>query len=95
MAGVVGKHVWANAELAHGAFPLGVEIFVEDQAAVGFDIEPAIGLDLGIELTRTPAGVAQGHQALLRSQPHGDSAPPWSRFDISKIASPTEFSARL
>ena len=63
-----------DAELADGALPFVVEAGVEEQILVGRGGEPAIGLDLGIELAGAPAGIAQRQQALARAAAAGDGA---------------------
>jgi hypothetical protein len=49
-----------DAELRQGMLPFVVEIAAEHQLFIRRHLQPAIGLDLGIELARTPSGIAKG-----------------------------------
>src|SRR5581483_8199458 len=69
-----GEAVDGDADLADGALPLVVEVGIEEQPLVGRHAEPAIGLDLVVELPWTPAGIAQRQQALPRAAAAGDVA---------------------
>ena len=55
--------------LAERALPFAVVVGVEHDVVIGGDREPAIGLDLGIELARRPAGIAEREQAAARPPP--------------------------
>ncbi len=56
-----------DAELGEGALPLVALSRIEDEVLVGGDAQPAVGLNLGIELAGTPAGVTERQKASLRS----------------------------
>src|SRR6516162_4021027 len=64
----------AHADLADGALPFVVELGIEEDGLVGRCGEPAIGLDLGIELTGAPAGISEREQTLARAGAAGDVA---------------------
>ena len=49
-----------------------VDVGVEDQFRIGRAMQPAIGLDLGLELARRPAGIAERKDALARPGALGD-----------------------
>jgi len=51
-----------------------VVVGIENDRVVGRDRKPAIGLDLGIELTRGPPGIAKGKQAPARTPALPDRA---------------------
>src|SRR3546814_3803242 len=74
VAGVAGEHGDVDAELADGALPLVVEGVVEHQVLVGGDVQPAVGLDLRVELAGPPAGIAERQQLAARSLAGGDVA---------------------
>ena len=61
-----------DVELAQRAAPLRVVVAVEHDGLVGRHRQPRILLDLGIELARSPAGIAQRQQTLARSVALGD-----------------------
>src|SRR5215831_3417174 len=63
VAGVGGQEVEVNADLVQRALPLVVERVVEQQLFIGGNGQPGIGLQLGIELPRTPAGIAESQDA--------------------------------
>src|SRR5712671_428748 len=44
----------------------------EDDVVIGRDGKPAIGLDLGVELTGCPAGIAQSKEAVTWTLPLAD-----------------------
>ena len=48
-----------DADLGECARVLGLEIGIEDEIGIGRAIEPAVRLDLALELSRRPAGVAE------------------------------------
>ena len=51
----------------HGLIPDGVRVRVENQSWVFRGGEPESLLAFGFELARTPTGIAEGNQALMRS----------------------------
>src|SRR6266568_4746152 len=73
MSGVGGQGREIDAEFAEGALPFAIDLAVEEDLLVGGNMQPAILLQLTVELVRSPAGVAEGKQALARSlaEPHG------------------------
>src|SRR5258708_17235266 len=62
VAGVARQGDGVDAELGQRSLPFVLEVVAEDDALVGGDVQPAIGLDLGVELARPPAGIAQRQQ---------------------------------
>ena len=67
VAGVARQQREVDAELGDRPLPLAVQVLVEDQLLVGGDVEPAVGLDLGVELARAPAGIAEREQTAARA----------------------------
>ena len=61
-----------DTQLANGAFPLVIEMFVEQQPLVRRCRKPAVRLDLGVELAGTPSGIAESQNTLPRSIAAGD-----------------------
>ena len=103
MAGLAGELAEVDADLADRAFPLVVEVGVEHQGFVRRYREPAVGLDLGIELPGSPAGIAQRQQAVPRAAAGGQSpsgcrgwpsAPPGRRRAASPSADSRRSAAR-
>src|SRR5262247_2274168 len=50
-----------------GQVPHLVALLVEDQLRVGRRRDPGAALELAFELARAPAGIAEGHEAFLRT----------------------------
>src|SRR5262249_37413152 len=50
-----------------GGLPHLVALLVEDQPRVGRCRDPGAALELAFELARAPAGIAEGHEAFLRT----------------------------
>src|SRR5258708_37424302 len=57
VAGAARQGHGVDAELGQRSLPFVLEVVAEDDALVGGDVQPAIGLDLGVELARPPAGI--------------------------------------
>jgi len=66
VAGVAGERERMDPELGQGALPFVAEQRVEHDRLVGRHGEPAVRLDLGVELTRPPAGISQREEAPRR-----------------------------
>ena len=58
--------------LASARAVLGLEVGIEDQVGVGRAVEPAVGLDLALELTRRPAGIAEREDGAVGAAAGGD-----------------------
>ena len=58
-----------DLQLGHGLEPFAVMALVEQQRLVRGHRQPGIGLDLGFQLARAPAGIAEGQQALRGPPP--------------------------
>lgn len=56
-----------EADLADGAVPLVVDVVAEQQVLVRRRLQPTVGLDLRLELSRRPPGIAERQQAAARS----------------------------
>ncbi len=74
MTGVARQRRGIDAELGDGASPFVLKPFVEDEIIIGGDMEPAIRLDLRIELAGTPTRITQGEQAAPWSPAAADRA---------------------
>src|SRR4029077_293297 len=74
VACVARQHRQIDAELCQRAAPFRVVVAGEDNVGVGGNGKPAIGLDLGVELTGRPAGIAKGEEALARPSAFADRA---------------------
>src|SRR5271166_3878486 len=61
-----------NADLVERLFILGVDVGSEDQFGVGRAMQPAVFLDLGFELSRSPAGIAEREHGAERALAPGD-----------------------
>src|SRR6185312_12239517 len=59
VADVAGEHARADAELLHGALVLALDVGAEDQLGVGVAVQPAVVLQLVLELARRPPGIAE------------------------------------
>src|SRR3954453_24007576 len=64
--GLVREHAGMDADLAQGASVLLVDVVAEDQVRIGIAMQPSIALDLGLELARRPAGIAEREDGVLR-----------------------------
>src|SRR6204780_845402 len=73
-AGFAGQRHQVDAELGQRELPFLGLVRAEHDVFVGVDAEPAIGLQLGVELAGTPAGIAQRQQAFLRPAALADGA---------------------
>ena len=62
------------AAQVQGALPLGGMISAEDQRLFGRHHHPVVALDLGFELARAPARIAEQQQAEFRTGAAGDGA---------------------
>ena len=67
------KNFWFWIDIP-AMLPFVVEIAAEHQVFIRRHLQPAIGLDLGIELARTPSGIAKGQEALPRTGTASDVA---------------------
>jgi hypothetical protein len=65
---------WIHTELGNRALPLGLVVDTEHQLVVGRHHQPAVRLNLGIELARRPAGIADGDDESPRAAPGRDVA---------------------
>src|SRR6185503_17399363 len=83
---VARKREGIDAELGDRAPPFVVIRAVEEQRVVRRHGEPAIRLDLGIELAWAPAGVAEGEEALARTFAATDRAQDVHRRGKADIA---------
>ncbi len=72
VSGLVRQHAGIDADLAQRAQVFLVDIVAEDQVRIGVAVQPAIVLDLVLELARRPAGIAQRQDRVLRSGALGD-----------------------
>src|SRR4051794_30764628 len=59
VADVTGQHAGTDAELLHRPVVFRVNVGAEDQLGVGAAMQPAIMLQLALELARRPAGIAE------------------------------------
>ena len=66
MAGVADEMRHVDADQRHRLVVLEVDILVEHDFRVGGSMQPAIVLNFGLELTRTPARITQGQHRLVR-----------------------------
>ena len=62
--GFTRKAINPHPDLADGTFPFIIESRVEKESFIGRREQPAICLDLGVELTRPPSGIAKRQKAL-------------------------------
>src|SRR5262249_9853188 len=70
--GLARQHAEVDADLLQGATIFAVGVLAEDQLAIGRAMQPAVMLDLVLELSRFPAGVAEREDRALGSLPAGD-----------------------
>src|SRR5688572_33167829 len=70
--GLVRQHAGIDADLAQRALVFFIDVVAEYQLRVGVAMQPAIVLDLVLELARRPAGIAQRQDRVLRSGALGD-----------------------
>src|SRR5436305_7495886 len=74
VAGLVRQHARVDADLAQGAAVLFVDVVAEDQVRIRVTMQPAIALDLGLELAWRPAGIAEREDGVLWSGTLADRA---------------------
>src|SRR5512144_837153 len=70
--GLVRQHAGIDADLAQRALVFFIDVVAEDQVRIGVAMQPAIVLDLALELARRPAGIAERQDRVLRSGALGD-----------------------
>eukprot|EP01035_Chromulina_nebulosa_P044615 gene44615-60424_t len=80
VASLVGQHAGIDADLAQGLQIFGIDVATEDQILIGSAMQPAIVLDLGLELAGRPARIAQRQNGMLGSA---------AVFAISYLANPS------
>ena len=90
MAGVAGQHRELDTELAEGALPFALELGVEHDRIVGGGVQPAVLLELAVELARSPAGIAERQQALARPLATADGAQDLERCGEGEIVADGE-----
>jgi EAL domain-containing protein (putative c-di-GMP-specific phosphodiesterase class I) len=61
-----------DADLGQGPLVLVVEVAIEQEIEVRRAMQPAVGLDLVLELPRPPAGVSKRQDRPVRARPAGD-----------------------
>src|SRR6516164_10344512 len=88
--GLTRQHGQIDAELGECPLPLPVVIGSEHDLVICGDRKPAIGLNLGVELTGCPAGIAQGEEALARPPILADCAQHLERSRYRNIAADME-----
>ena len=59
-------------QLGEGAPPFRIVPAIEQQCLIGWNGQPGILLNFLVELARSPAGIAQGEDALARAATLGD-----------------------
>src|SRR5690606_11067886 len=72
VAGVADEVRWVDADLVEGTLVLLIEVAVEQQVEVGWAVQPAVGLDLVLQLPRAPAGIPQRQHRPARPLAAGD-----------------------
>src|SRR5262245_58949886 len=72
VAGLGREHAEMNADLLQRLVVLAVGVAAEDQLGIGGAMQPAVMLDLVLELARRPAGIAEREDRALRSVAAGD-----------------------
>jgi hypothetical protein len=72
VAGFARQHTEVDAELPHRPFVFAAGIGSEHEIGIGGAMQPAIVLDLGLELPRRPAGVAKRENGARRALVAGD-----------------------
>ncbi len=72
VAGVAHEMRGIDADLGQRARVLRFEVGIEDQVGIGRAVEPAVGLDLALELARRPAGVAEREDRAVGTAAGGD-----------------------
>src|SRR5215475_9964219 len=66
VAGLAREHAEVDADLLQRLDVLGLGVLAEDQLGIGGAVQPAVLIDLGLELTGRPAGVAEREHGPLR-----------------------------
>ena len=72
VAGFADEMRGIDADLRQRPLVLLIEVAVEQQIGVGRAVQPAVGLDLALELTRPPAGIAERQDRPVRALAAGD-----------------------
>src|SRR5487761_87647 len=85
-AGFAGQRQQVDAELRKRALPFLAVLGVEHDLLVRGDAQPAVRLDLGIELAGSPAGIAQRQQAAFGSAAAADGAQDFERGGERDVA---------
>src|SRR4051794_12940743 len=67
VAGVARQHAERDADLLERLLVFLVGVLAEDQLRIGRTMQPPVLLNLVLELSRRPAGVAQGEQRAGRA----------------------------
>src|SRR6476646_10452893 len=73
-SGTVDQSPGSDADLAERAIIFAVDFRIENQLWVGRAMQPAIGLDLALELPGRPPGIAECEQRLVGAGALGDVA---------------------
>ena len=85
--GFVREHAGIDADLAQRADVFLLDVAAEDQIRIGIAMQPAIALDLGLELARRPAGIAEREDGVLGAGALGDGACRMSTVAVRQIPS--------
>src|SRR5262245_50715128 len=67
VAGLAREHPKVDADLLKRLDVLALGVLPEDQLGIGAAVQPAVLIDLGFELTGSPAGVAERQNRPLRA----------------------------
>ena len=59
VTGCVREHARIDTDLRHGALPFRIEVSAEHKFVIGGYVQPAVGAHLAVELSGSPAGIAQ------------------------------------
>src|SRR4029077_3737105 len=86
MPGIARQHRQIDAELGKRPSPFSIVIGSKHNLVIRRYTKPAISLDLGIELTWRPAGIAERKKALLRPLIPADRAQDLKRRRYVNIA---------
>src|ERR1700676_295815 len=72
VAGLGREHADLDADLFQGQGVFALGIGAEDELAIGRAVQPAVLVNLGLELTRRPARIAEREHRTRRSGAAGD-----------------------
>src|SRR5262249_49424240 len=72
VSGLAREHAESDADLLQRLLVFAAGVLTENQLGIGRAMQPAVMLDLGLELARRPAGIAERQDRALWSVPARD-----------------------